>query len=33
LMEEIAQLNEKSIDDLLRDRYERLMSYGKFSEE
>lgn len=32
LMEEIAQLNEKSIDDLLRDRYERLMSYGKFSE-
>lgn len=33
LVEEIAQLNEKSIDDLLRDRYERLMSYGKFSEE
>ncbi|MGB0238831.1 MAG: acetyl-CoA carboxylase carboxyl transferase subunit alpha [Cycloclasticus sp.] len=33
LMEEIVQLNEKSIDDLLRNRYERLMSYGKFSEE
>lgn len=32
LLKEVAELNLKSIDVLLSDRYERLMSYGKFSE-
>ncbi|MBV1875034.1 MAG: acetyl-CoA carboxylase carboxyl transferase subunit alpha [Cycloclasticus sp.] len=32
LLKEVAELNLKSIDALLSDRYERLMSYGKFSE-
>lgn len=32
LIKEVAELNSKSIDDLLSERYQRLMSYGKFTE-
>lgn len=32
LLKEVNELCTKSIDDLLSDRYERLMSYGKFTE-
>jgi len=32
LLKEVAELNLKSIDALLAERYERLMSYGQFSE-
>lgn len=32
LLKEVAELNLKSIDALLSERYERLMSYGQFSE-
>jgi acetyl-CoA carboxylase carboxyl transferase subunit alpha len=32
LQDSLKQLQDKSLDDLLRTRFERLMGYGKFKE-
>ena len=32
LLKEVAELNSKPIETLLAERYDRLMSYGKFTE-